>query len=765
MPAVSETRVVLSGPIGGVSLYISLLPRNTPSNAPPLLENERGSETEPEVPPIQLLEGGEYFYEWTGVPAEIGQVVADPVEVFQPDSISGLKGRLRPGLFTGTLTVTLSTRAQQLGDLELEVRSRKLTYRLEYRWMLRDIANQITELVMDRFAVSGLTFGQDPTRDAIMLYERFAFLRELMTSETFQSALAEITRRPHVAWEELHELVRPGAPTRSDSYTQRQLAGGPRPRAFWQDGPISSLPIKLDRRRTEATHDTTPNRFVKFALERWRQVVVDIGEELSNQPESPTKARGLIGVSHLVEHLDIVLHQELFSDLSPIARFPSDNQVLQRREGYREVFRAYLEFELAARLSWTRTEQDYVAGQRDVATLYEYWVFLQVADVVAKLVGQTFDLRPLVEPSGDGLNVVLRSGKETVVRGFVERMGRRLEVELCFNRTFGNSEFGSWTRPMRPDFSLTISAADHEPAGFDPIVLLFDAKYRVQFVEELFGGVDEIVDTDAVNKSDEINRGGVLRTDLLKMHAYRDAIRRAAGAYVLYPGADDPLKREFFPEYHELLPGLGAFVLRPTADGHAIGVASLRTFIDQVLDHVAIRLTQHERSRYWLREVYQPHGDRRSSASEIALGKPLATTPVLLGYVKSAAHWDWIMKRQTYNVRTEGRAGGVAANADILRSRFLLLYCPDKRSVAFARIVSDPELVTKDAMNRTAYPEPRGDYLCVQWGWAATQEWVSHLNGVEIDEFVQRRGLPKGAPISVPWSDVERLGELASNRP
>ena len=50
------------------------------------------------------------------------------------------------------------------------------------------------------------------------------------------------------------------------------------------------------------------------------------------------------------------------------------------------------------------------------------------------------------------------------------------------------------------------------------------------------------------------------------MHAYRDAIRRTAGAYVLYPGNDGDDKRfEEFDHrgFHEVLPGLGAFAIRP----------------------------------------------------------------------------------------------------------------------------------------------------------------------------------------------------------
>ena len=93
---------------------------------------------------------------------------------------------------------------------------------------------------------------------------------------------------------------------------------------------------------------------------------------------------------------------------------------------------------------------------------------------------------------------------------------------------------------MRPDYSLIISAHHDEPAAFEPIVLHFDAKYRVNLKAELFGLDDEVVDDDPSLPQDDLRREGALRADLLKMHSYRDAIRRSAGAYVIYPGDDDP---------------------------------------------------------------------------------------------------------------------------------------------------------------------------------------------------------------------------------
>ncbi|AMP39010.1 hypothetical protein CJO78_00040 [Ralstonia solanacearum] len=703
---------------------------------------------------VELLEGMEYLYAWEDVLPSVDNLVADPEEIFQPDTGEGKSGRLRPGLATGTIRVVVRAGANTLGQLELEVRSRKLTYLSEYRWMLRDIAERMTELVMDRFAVSDARFELDDTRDAVTLYQRFAFLRALFEGENFQGALREIIRRPHTAWETTSEMVRPGAGMRADSHVLRQLARGG-PRSAWPGGPIRSVPSRLERKRTTATHDTTPNRLVKFALEHWCQILGDIDRGLAKAQATPATARGRREIAALTSQLEEVLHQDLFAEVGRLERFPADDQVLQKREGYRDIFKAYVETEFASRLSWQSSPDDYGAGQRDVATLYEYWAFIQLSQVVADLVGQTFDMSPLVQSRTDGLTVGIRTGVETVLAGVIDRFDRHMKVELCFNRTYrrGAARIASWTTPMRPDYSLLISPADGEPATFEPIALHFDAKYRVDFVKEIFG-TNEEENADTLQELTGLERGGVLRADLLKMHAYRDAIHRTAGAYVLYPGGDNEELGLQYPEYHELLPGLGAFVLRPTDVGSASGALALKRFISDVLDHVATRLTRHERGRYWLEDVY---GQSRQGGLTRMLAPPPSDASVLLGFVKGREHWNWIRDRKAYNVRAEGRPGGVHAGAALLQSQLLLLYCPALDEVALARIVSDAELVSMVGMAATGYPEPRGNYWCVQLQWLEQAQWTWGISSGSINAYARRLGLVYGEPASVLWSEVWSL--------
>ena len=750
MQVVAEATVPLRDSNGKTTaiLRIAVLPQKGSGTSPALWCSAVASNTGDDENAVHLLEGTEYRYTWELIESSFSGLIADPEEVFQPDTSEGLVGRLRTRLSTGTIRVLVRIGEVTLGELDLEVRSRKLSYLSEYRWMLRDIAERMTELLMDRFAASEAKFELDGTRDAATLYQRFAFLRAMLESEKLQSAFNEILRRPHTAWETAIDVKRAGGGIRADSHVLRQIAKGG-PRSAWPSGPFESVPSLLHSKKTVATHDTTPNRFIKFALEHWCQILGDIDRCLSKFAETPAASRGRREIGVVTAHLEELRHHDLFADVGRLTRFPADDQVLQKREGYRDIFKAYVETEFAARLSW-HTATDYSAGQQDVATLYEYWAFVQLSQIVASAIGETFDMGSLVQGRSDGLSVGIRTGVETVLSGVVERIDRRMKVELWFNRTYrhGSGRMTSWTTSMRPDYSLWISPADDEPAAFPPIALHFDAKYRVNFASEIFGSEGN----GAEENSTRSLGGGPLREDLLKMHAYRDAIRHTAGAYILYPGSEsDPAPVEYL-QSNELLPSLGAFALRPTEDGEAAGATALARFISDALDHVATRLTRHERSRYWLNELYgQPRPNDRSRR----VASPPPGSRVLLGLVKSLGHWDWIHEHKLYSVDTEEENRGSHPDVALLESPFLLLYGPTTQHVALARIVSQPERISRAGILAMGHPEPDREYWCVQVQWVSATEWIRRISPSLIEALVRDRGLSYGRLTSIYWRDLD----------
>ena len=119
-----------------------------------------------------------------------------------------------------------------------------------------------------------------------------------------------------------------------------------------------------------------------------------------------------------------------------------------------------------------------------------------------------------------------------------------------------------------------------------------------RILESLFG------QTNANDADAESEEGNYKRQDLLKMHDYRDAIKRSQGAYVLYPGRH-VVAEKFKGFFHEILPGLGAFGVAPDENGAAQGLQPLEDFLDQVLAHLGDRTTAQERVSYHVAEPYR----------------------------------------------------------------------------------------------------------------------------------------------------------------
>lgn len=226
----------------------------------------------------------------------------------------------------------------------------------------------------------------------------------------------------------------------------------------------------------------------------------------------------------------------------------------------------------------------------------------------------------------------------------------------------------------------------------------FDAKYRVESIVGLFGTED---DDSGADEPDE--RGNYKRQDLLKMHAYRDAIKRSQGAYVLYPGT--PCDEAPMQGFHEILPGLGAFAIAPDEEGNATGVGELDKFLEAVLKHMGNRTSVMERANYHLAQSNElgESGSVMEEAVEygaIALPErdhfnekrpalPPAEHRVLVVWSKDDQELDaWIENDIAY-VRLGKRQGSLAINEELFGVRHLLIRRNDEVKTELKRFTKD----------------------------------------------------------------------------
>jgi len=519
---------------------------------------------------FQIKEG--FFYEYK---IEEGFCLAAS-EIVSRSKFNLSAGRISPNIFVGTLVMDVlkSDTQEKCGDIKLEVQSVKTTYREDYRHMLEEITEKCTDLLLQHTSPVSQFFEANPDADAKTLYQRFAFIKSILDSVEFINSVHKVLSSPVTKWKQSESIKDIRSVRRMNNTTLRQLSSATNRIDLPEDHPlyqtIKSIPSKLKVNYKTETVDTPENRFVKYALISFQSFCSSFKSKLNNN------SRVKLEAELLDDKMEQYLSHSIFKEISTLTTLPLNSPVLQRKEGYREILRVWLMFDLAAKMVWHGGDDVYSGNKRDVAVLYEYWLFFKLLEIVTEV----FKIAPLateklIDETKDGLGLKLRQGKFFPVKGVYLNETRKLNIEFSYNKTFsGNNEYpqrGSWSRSLRPDYTLSVwpFGIPQEQAEKEELIvhLHFDAKYKIENLQTIFGKEDNLEE-----EKEEQKRGVYKRADILKMHSYRDAIRRTAGAYVLYPGLVSHKKQGF----HELLPGLGAFAIRPSKLNN--GIDELKNF-------------------------------------------------------------------------------------------------------------------------------------------------------------------------------------------
>ena len=667
-------------------------------------------------------------------------------------------GQIRTGNNVGTLTIHvvdyINNTPVDAGTFRIEVLSTKTDYRTDYRQMLEDISKDYTELVMS-FSPAGQHFLPDTDLSSRTLYQKFAFVKSIIDNESFLEAVRKVSLNPIRNWEQTIVNKSITNVKRLDRKALRQIASSTN-RISIKKLPGLSLPSEIDSlpQTIEVPYkrdsiDTPENRFVKYVVKSFL-AFVDAFQSYQNASESLKNE-----AAALADRLQNVLSISFFKSISDPTIISLNSPALQRKDGYREILNAWTLFDTAAKLSWTGGDDVYYAGKKNVAVLYEYWLFFKLLSIV----GETFHLDPksletMVVSDSDGINLTLKQGKMQMIECATKIGNRKLNVRFYYNRTFYKEQEidkeGSWTVQMRPDYTLTIWPGDisqQEAEAEDVITHIhFDAKYKVArspFPDGVMSRekADKELDAEKVEQESGIYK----RADILKMHAYKDAIRRTSGAYILYPGDKDNELRGF----HEILPGLGAFNIRPAR--YDEDARELKRFIVEVVNHLIDRNSRREKmslAGHQIQEV-NPSPFTGSFPEVYQTGGLFPdTTPVLVGCYKSDEHLKWIMRHGLYNVRLgKDRHGAVSLDSKLVESKYLLLYdYSDKSKKRFLKITSaSPSIFGKDELGDD-YPIAGGPlYLVFKVSESAVEPELSYLEWMQygtIDTLIPLDGSP-----------------------
>lgn len=672
----------------------------------------------------QLTEGCFYDYELSNPDF----LLADPFDnIIQPHKRISHIGRIAPNIYVGTLEIPIHRKGESepAETVKLEVRSVKSGYRDDYRDMLELITEKCTDLLLQANSPVSQHFEIDYTRDSQTLYQKFAFIKSVIGTNEFAEAVHRIVTTPVTKWTEIPEEkdIR-NARRFSNANIKEILKGCKRTRLpgshYLRSYGIETLPERITTIRKTDSVDTPENRFIKHALENFLKFCTDINARAREFGHKKMQIESEI----LIRELESQLHHTVYKDISRPTTLKLNSPVLQRKEGYREVLRVWLMFDLAAKLIWTGGDDIYSGGKKDIATLYEYWIFFKLLDLFQSLFEiEPKDISDLIKETPDGLNLQIKQGKFTALRGVYDSGSRKLNIRFNYNRSFSGKktypDSGSWTTTLRPDYTLSFwpfGISETEAEKQELIVHVhFDAKYKIS-------NLTEFLEHNFENNPDEEkteNRKGIYKNaDLLKMHAYKDAIRRTGGAYVLYPG-DKSINQKGF---HEIIPGLGAFPVRPSKRDSGIG--ELKAFVLEILEHFINRASQREKLAFRTFDIYKNPPESEYEVRELlpeAYGDNRGLMPddtfVLVGYYHSPEQYEWIINNGLYNFRMGSGAGSLVLDKETVSAKYLLLHTSgEKDSGELWEILSKgPKVFSKKNLIDKGYQSPSQDnYLVIE---------------------------------------------------
>ncbi len=428
----------------------------------------------------------------------------------------------------------------RIGPLRIRVKTEKLDEKT-YQSLLDFVADRYADLIFSFATSTGENVHKDRPGSDLPYVEFFFLDRFLLGSpKRIDMITARILSDPHTILKWDVNISPPEAVDRIDSKAIQEILRSPQTLERLRPGvgvSRSTLARRLHAKtgdylfpcffRTERrkhSFDSHENRFVKFFLRRLAQKVQLLRNALVGKKFGHLNPEIDVKVNELYNSLATFLSASLWEEVGELTWVPANSQVLQKKDGYRELFQLYSLMQLVSKFRFETADFERIVETKDIPTLYEYWCFFVLKDVLDGMAHLT-RAAPMVE--SDQL-------QEKLVIGL--RIDYDNGTSLFYNLSYGHPS-ESYSHSMRPDFTLCKGGR----------TLVFDAKFK----RPSTGKEGTPFDWEDINK----------------MHAYRDALKNVSGAFILYPGDSD---ESFLFQAHSAVQryeGVGALVLTPDHDG------------------------------------------------------------------------------------------------------------------------------------------------------------------------------------------------------
>ena len=458
--------------------------------------------------------------------------------------------------------------------IPIEVRSKKIDYFSQYSAMIADLSQHSLSLIFEVNSPLYQEFELD-YRQKETYYEDFMFLEYLFREENLPAIFEYLSKNLHSQLKNRTEIVPISFASNVNQNTLKNIISKPN-KLIEVDSSLGIaeklngyLPYEIDQTKHEDVIDIPENRFFKYFLE----LIRDLVEKLL---ESSKKGYIQDKLLYFRDEIGYYLSAKFFNHISAMDYVPFNSQILQKKEGYREIFQYFLMLEFSFRLSWDEVNNQFKGFEKKLSELYEYWCYFKILKVLNDLSIKKISFEDVFKINRDNWSIGIKKGVQSRKRFVLMLDGYEIKIELFYNLRFSEgSRYRSYSLAFKPDYTLLVT--------IDGITnyIHFDAKYRseleiVDFYDKIVSEKqlnEEIDKRDALEEKEAVFKDG----DIYKMHTYKDSILKTEGSYVLYPGN----KTKQFFESNMIIPSVGAFSLTPGNDD--IEENNLEIFIKEVL--------------------------------------------------------------------------------------------------------------------------------------------------------------------------------------
>jgi predicted component of viral defense system (DUF524 family) len=437
-------------------------------------------------------------------------------------------------------------------DVVLEIFPTKLDYKRDYKALLDEVNEEIYNLAY-HFIKRTYLQGSAKIYKEPSLTEFYRLID--LHFEQYMRAIDRIEKVSH------HQLVKNYVEVRGNQLRrqdQKSLAYLRKNAGKFVDVPNgipingrTVMPTKGLLMKKEHTADTHENRYVKWTMLRIVTRLKDLKRVIGNPftwGYSKVDNDLLSKLDSMIELTEKRQKNVFWREIGKLDRSVM-SLVLQMAPGYRDVLQVYTTISKSIVLQG----EIYKMSIKDIATLYEYWTFLKLGQLLAKKCRQVS--QDIVKVNSEGLFVNLDKSR-TAERNYVHPVTGE---EITLKYQYDTSSNRVPTVQQKPDSMLSIGKKGKDYQ----YQYIFDAKYRLDL--------------------ETYSEPGPMQDDINTMHRYRDSIvvnsdgryeRTAFGAYVLFPWYEED-KYKQHPLYRSIESvNIGALPFLPNAT----------TLVDQFID-------------------------------------------------------------------------------------------------------------------------------------------------------------------------------------